>query len=97
MRVNGKMWNIKNEERNERYIHSIERSKWHKEEQMSRRDVLDSLQKLNAGYGIYSNIRSDRLNSEGINLEIDRLISHPRWVEMLNSVNRHEFGRNFEK
>lgn len=91
LRVNGKMWNIKNEERNERYIHSIERSKWHKEEQMSRRDVLDSLQKLNAGYGIHSGIGSAKLNSDGIQLEIDRLISHPRWVEMLASVNRHEF------
>lgn len=91
LRVNGKMWNIKNEERNERYIHSIERSKWHKEEQMSRRDVLDSLQKLNAGYGIHSGIGSDKLNSDGIQSEIDRLISHPRWVEMLASVNRHEF------
>lgn len=91
LRVNGKMWNIKNEERNERYIHSIERSKWHKEEQMSRRDVLDSLQKLNAGYGIHSGIGSAKLNSDGIQSEIDRLISHPRWVEMLASVNRHEF------
>lgn len=91
LRVNGKMWNIKNEDRNEQYIHSIERSKWHQEEQMSRRDVLDSLQKLNAGYGIHSDIRSARLNSEGIQSEIDRLISHPRWVEMLNSINRHEF------
>ena len=47
--------------------------------------------KLNAGCGIHSDIRSARLNSEGIQSEIDRLISHPRWVEMLNSVNRHEF------
>ena len=91
LHVNGKRWSINDEVRKSQYIHSIERSRWHKEEQMSRRDVLDSLQKLNAGYGIHSDIRSDRLNSDGINLEIDRLISHPQWVEMLNSVNRHEF------
>lgn len=91
LHVNGKRWSINDEVRKSQYIHSIERSRWHKEEQMSRRDVLDSLQKLNAGYGIHSDIRSARLNSDGINLEIDRLISHPQWVEMLNSVNRHEF------
>lgn len=91
LRISDKTWKITDEARKERYIHSIERSKWHKEEQMSRRDVLDSLQKLDAGYGIHSDIRSARLNSEGIQLEIDRLISHPRWVEMLASVNRREF------
>lgn len=91
LRISDKDWKITDEARKERYIHSIERSKWHKEEQMSRRDVLDSLQKLDAGYGIHSDIRSARLNSEGIQLEIDRLISHPRWVEMLASVNRREF------
>ena len=91
LRISDNAWKITDEARKERYIHSIERSKWHKEEQMSRRDVLDSLQKLDAGYGIHSDIRSARLNSEGIQLEIDRLISHPRWVEMLASVNRREF------
>lgn len=91
LRISDKAWKITDEARKERYIQSIERSKWHKEEQMSRRDVLDSLQKLDAGYGIHSDIRSARLNSEGIQLEIDHLISHPRWVEMLASVNRHEF------
>lgn len=91
LRISDKAWKITDEARKERYIYSIERSKWHKEEQMSRRDVLDSLQKLDAGYGIHSDIRSARLNSEGIQLEIDHLISHPRWVEMLASVNRHEF------
>ena len=91
LHVNGKRWSINDEVRKSQYIHSIERSRWHQEEQMSRRDVLDSLQKLNAGYGIHSDIRSARLNSDGINLEIDRLISHPQWVKMLNSVNRHEF------
>ncbi len=91
LRISDKVWKITDEARKERYIHSIERSKWHKEEQMSRRDVLDSLQKLDAGYGIHSDIRSARLNSEGIQLEIERLISHPRWVEMLASVNRREF------
>lgn len=91
LHVNGKRWSINDEVRKSQYIQSIERSRWQKEEQMSRRDVLDSLQKLNAGYGIHSDIRSARLNSDGINLEIDRLISHPRWVEMLASVNRHEF------
>lgn len=91
LRISDKVWKITDEARKERYIHSIDRSKWHKEEQMSRRDVLDSLQKLDAGYGIHSDIRSARLNSEGIQLEIDRLISHPRWVEMLASVNRREF------
>lgn len=91
LHVNGKRWSINDEVRKSQYIHSIERSRWHKEEQMSRRDVLDSLQKLNAGYGIHSDIRSAKLNSDGIQSEIDRLISHPRWVEMLASVNRHEF------
>lgn len=91
LRISDKAWKITDEARKERYIHSIERSEWHKEEQMSRRDVLDSLQKLDAGYGIHSDIRLARLNSEGIQLEIDRLISHPRWVEMLASVNRREF------
>lgn len=91
LRISDKAWKITDEARNERYIHSIERSEWHKEEQMSRRDVLDGLQNLNAGYSIHSGINSVKLNSEGIQLEIDRLISHPRWVEMLASVNRREF------
>ena len=91
LRISDKAWKIIDESRKERYIHSIERSEWHKEEQMSRRDVLDGLQNLNAGYSIHSGIDSVKLNSEGIQLEIDRLISHPRWVEMLASVNRREF------
>lgn len=91
LRISDKAWKITDEARKEQYIHSIERSEWHKEEQMSRRDVLDGLQNLNAGYSIHSGINSVKLNSEGIELEIDRLISHPRWVEMLASVNRREF------
>ena len=91
LRISDKVWKITDEARKERYIHSIERSEWYKEEQMSRRDVLDGLQNLNAGYSIHSGINSVKLNSEGIQLEIDRLISHPRWVEMLASVNRREF------
>lgn len=85
-------WRVKEDSS---YVRALERSKWNQEEHLDKQVILDGLINIGHGYEFErEGLDLNRLDQAGRERQLDRLISHPRWVEVLKEADPHITRQN---